>query len=112
MLNKPQPDSKEQKLLNRIFDNASSPDECKKAVELLKKELALDRAGLVEKYTNEVNGVDNSGNGHLWRAQRHLRGRTLPAEGTPQRRPRGVREDRRGELDPALDEKASHSSPT
>ena len=48
--------TREQKLLDKIFDAASSPEECKKSIELLKKETGKDRSGLVEKYTG-TNGT-------------------------------------------------------
>jgi hypothetical protein len=48
----------EEKLLNIIFDDGSSPNERAHAVETLKKTTGKDRAGLVEKYTDDADDAE------------------------------------------------------
>jgi hypothetical protein len=70
---KPPPDTREQMLLHRIFDNASSGEECKKAIELLKKETGKDRSGLVEKYTDDTDDLDAETYRCFWELEKNRR---------------------------------------
>ena len=65
--------STEVKLLNVIFDSASSPPEKANAAEMLKRKLNTDRDAIVAKYTDDGDGGDAETYRWFWDLEKNRR---------------------------------------